>query len=217
MYPVFLDLAGTSCLVVGGGRIALRKVIALLRAEACVTVIAQQFCKRFSSVASCITMHRRSYDVTDVSPDYRVIIGATNDQSVNKSIAEQAAKHRILYNIVDQPELCSFIVPAVVRRGEISVAVATSGAAPRLSKYLKTVIARAVGPEWKPLVTYLADVRIRIRACVPTAKERARFWEALFENDLLDTLKAGGMDALMRNAEALIATYTRTVENNGEN
>ena len=121
-YPVMLDLSGKDCLVVGGGRVALRKVTGLLRADALVTVVASHFNLHFSLLAKRITMVTRSFSETDIQKKYSLIIGATDTPAINTAISRKAAMLGIPCNIVDQPELCSFIVPAIVNRGNITIA-----------------------------------------------------------------------------------------------
>lgn len=137
-YPIFLDLEGVAVLVVGGGPIALRKAAGLAEAGAIVIVIAPDFVDGFASVARRI--ERRRYRSGEAA-DYQLVITATNDPAVNAQVAADAKKNRVWVNSADDPDNCSFILPAVARRGPVTVAVSTGGASPALASRLRTDIA----------------------------------------------------------------------------
>jgi siroheme synthase-like protein len=208
MYPVFLNLAGKQCLVVGGGRVALRKVLVLLRADAAVIVVAKEACGRLRSIDHRITLHERPFEESDLNRSLSLVIGATDDESVNRTVSRLAAAYNIPCNIVDQPELCSFIVPAQVRRGDITVAISTGATAPRLSRYLKAAVAEMIGPMHGALAAYLKTVRKRIRSCIPVKSARNAFWEALFAVDPIKEITDQGWEALRSRTERLIDEYS---------
>ena len=209
MYPVVIDLAARHCLVVGGGRIAVRKAIGLLRSGARAVVVAKECCRRMRTITPCVTLYERPYRESDVNRDFILVIGATNDPDVNKSVSRRAAEINVLCNIVDEPALCSFVVPAVVRRGDITVAVSTSATAPRLTRYLKTVVADAVGPVHGELAVYCGALRRRIRAAMPSIEIRNAFWQALFATDPVVEIQTAGWEQYRSKAEALIREYSR--------
>lgn len=137
-YPIFLELEGVSVLVVGGGRVALHKATALAQAGAIVTVIAPQFVDGFDEVVDLI--EKRKYQHGDVS-GFRLIFTATNDPDVNAQVTADANTQGIWVNSADDPANCSFILPAVARRGLVTVAVSTGGASPALAQRLRSNIA----------------------------------------------------------------------------
>jgi siroheme synthase-like protein len=206
-YPVMLDVSARECLVVGGGRVALRKVIALLRAGASVTVVAPDFNPHFSRLFGRITLVRRSFEAGDLKPAHALVIGATDASDVNTAVYERASALRVPCNIVDCPALCSFIVPAVVRRGDVTIAVSTGGRCPRLSRYVKSRVAAAVGPEFAGLASYLADVRNRVKTAISAPAGRTAFWEALFETDPLAYSHQHGWPALRERIDRMIDHY----------
>jgi siroheme synthase-like protein len=214
LYPVFLDLSGKRCLVVGGGRIALRKVLALLRAKAAVTVVTKECCGRLLRLERAISLQLRPFSETDLTREYMLVIGATDNPEVNRTIFQKATDLNIPCNIVDQPALCSFVVPAKVRRGDVTVAISTNGVSPRLSKYLKRVIAGAVEPIHGELAAYLGIIRLRIRSELPHISMRSAFWEALFANDPVDVIRSHGWEAFRSATEKLIAVHVQQMENN---
>ncbi|MBN2188618.1 MAG: bifunctional precorrin-2 dehydrogenase/sirohydrochlorin ferrochelatase [Chitinispirillaceae bacterium] len=206
-FPVMLAIEGQECLVVGGGRVALRKVIALLRAGAAVTVVSLAFNAHFRRLDGRITMTQRPFEDRDLTENHALVIGATDDPSVNRRLSARATALRVPCNIVDCPERCSFIVPAVVRRGSATIAISTGGECPRLSRHLKARIAATVGPEYAALASYLADVRSRVKRAIGDPRARAAFWDALFETDPLTDLRQHGWSALRERIDRLIGHH----------
>jgi siroheme synthase-like protein len=202
-----LDLSGKDCLVVGGGRVALRKVTGLLRADALVTVIASHFNPHFSLLAKRITMVTRSFSETDIQKKYSLIIGATDTPDINTAISRKAAMLGIPCNIVDQPELCSFIVPAIVNRGNITIAVSTNAASPRLSRYIKKKIADIIGTEYSQLASYMAEIRIRARSLLSDPQYRCLFWKELFDIDPMEFIQLYGWEKFCARTDQLINKF----------
>jgi precorrin-2 dehydrogenase/sirohydrochlorin ferrochelatase len=211
-YPIVLNLEGKRCLVIGGGRVALRKVIGLLRAGAQITVVAPCLHKHFRHVAKSLTVFARPFEENDITSALALIIGATDNPSVNKAVSAKAKSLGILCNIVDCPSLCSFTMPAVVRRGDLSIAIATGGKSPRLSRYIKTQVARAIGPEYEHLVSYMAQTRIAAGSSIESSRARALFWKQLFAIDPLQYINQHGWDAFRARTEQLIASYKRRAD-----
>ncbi|MBN1308300.1 MAG: bifunctional precorrin-2 dehydrogenase/sirohydrochlorin ferrochelatase [Chitinispirillaceae bacterium] len=216
MYPVFLDLAGRQCLVVGGGRVALRKVCALLRAEAAVIVVAVKCCSRLRSLGHRIELHERQFRESDLTSALTLVIGATDDERVNRAISRRASLLNIPCNIVDQPSLCSFIVPAQVRRGDVTIAISTGGTAPRLARYLKDAVAKAISPLHGELAAYLGVVRRGIRSELPTINLRSAFWEELFAVDPIDEITSSGWESFRNKTERLIKEHRQKASTNGK-
>lgn len=137
-YPVFLDLAGVPVLVVGGGPVALRKAQGLAEAGAVVTVVAPDMVDGLADVAAHLV--HRPYESADVD-GFQLVITATSEPLVNAAVARDATALRIWVNSADDPENCSFILPAVARRGLITIAVSTGGSSPALAGRLRSDIA----------------------------------------------------------------------------
>jgi siroheme synthase-like protein len=162
-YPVFLDLAGVSVLMVGGGTIALRKVSSLAAAGAAVTVVAPVVVPALVALAAAV--ERRPY-VAGEAGGYQLVITATDDPAVNAQVAADATAARVWVNSADDPQNCSFILPAVARRGLVTVAVSTGGASPALAGHLRTQIAQEV---LTPAVEGAAEELARQRAEIHAA------------------------------------------------
>lgn len=206
-YPVMLDLHGKECLVVGGGAVALRKVISLLRSKATVTVIATLFHRHFNLISSRIIMIERAFEENDVHRKFTLVIGATDIPEVNQMISQKAAQSGILCNIVDQPQLCSFIVPAVINRGDITIAISTNAKSPRLSRFIKNEVARIIGPEYAQLASYLAAIRITVRSVLSSPQYRYTFWKKLFEINPMEFIHRHGWTEFCNRTDQLINEF----------
>ena len=136
--PIFMNLKGQPCLVVGGGEVAARKVSLLLEAGARVTVVAPTLC---TTLAQHVAEARITHRATEFTPtdemNHALVIAATDDGAINRQISEAARKRGIPVNVVDQPELCSFIMPSIVDRSPVIVAVSSGGASPVLARLLR--------------------------------------------------------------------------------
>lgn len=162
-YPVFLDLMGKTCVVVGGGAVAARKVEGLLAAGASVTVISPKAGVGVNALAKAgaVTLIKRRYRRGDLKAAF-LVISATDLAAVNKAVFEEASSLNILVNCVDGPQLCGFIVPAVVDRGELVIAVSTSGRYPALSARIRREIEAVYGHEYGLFLEILGGVRRKI-------------------------------------------------------
>ena len=161
-YPVNLNVAARRCLVVGGGRVAARKAAGLAACGAEVHVIAPEISDELRSLAG-VTVEERAYASGDVA-GYRLVITATDDPVVNAEVYADGETAGVWVNSADDPEHCSFTLPAVVRRGPLTVAVSTSGRSPALASWLRTRLADEIGPEYEVLLALLSTARERVRA-----------------------------------------------------
>ena len=158
LYPVFMDLKGQRCVVVGGGAVADRKARKLLQARAEVVVISPEVKPGLESVA--VELLRRPYEDGDLEGAY-LVFAATDSREVNAAVALEAHAKSIPVNVVDRPSDGSFAVPSVLRRGRMQVAVSTGGASPSLARTIRDELDNLFGPEWAGLVEELAVARRR--------------------------------------------------------
>ena len=196
-YPAYLDLRGQPCVVIGGGDVAARKVATLLAAGARVTVVSPALIASLADLADTheIVHHARRYRRGDVT-GARLAYAATGDDAVHAEIAAEAAEAGVLLNVVDRPRLCTFIVPAIVTRDPVAIAVSTSGRSPALAKRLAAEIGAHVGPEWGLAAELLGKLRDRMAE----GADRARVFAALAEGPLVAALRDGDaarVDALL--------------------
>ncbi len=180
-YPIVL-VNLENAFVIGGGAIATRKIGGLLDAGAqTVTVIAPQLSAQIETwvTQDRVKAVRRAYAYGDLVKA-RLVIAATNDAQVNEQVWREAIERGILVNVVDDPPHCNFHVPAIVRRGNIAVAISSGGASPALSKHLRREIENVVGDEYAQLSALLAELRPLVQASVPQ-KQREELWHKLIE------------------------------------
>jgi precorrin-2 dehydrogenase/sirohydrochlorin ferrochelatase len=164
-YLVNLALEGRAAVVIGGGAVAARKVQDLLAAKANVTVIAPQLCDGIVALAGGkrIVAHGRPYRAADLAGAF-VVIAATDDEDLNARISADATAMNVLVNVVDRPALCTFTVPATVRRGDLTIAIATEGRCPALAGILREELEARYGPEYSELVSLFGELRKKMIA-----------------------------------------------------
>ncbi|GAB4371315.1 MAG: siroheme synthase CysG [Acidobacteriota bacterium] len=182
MYPVMLSLTDQPCLVVGGGGVALRKVLGLLEEGARVTVVAPDPVGRIIALAAegRLTLERRAYRSPEAG-DYRLVLAATDARETNRLVAEDARAAGVWVNVADDPELCDFHLPARVRRGDLQLTVASAGRAPFAVRLIRRLLERRFGEEWIEWTEAAAGFRRRVRALGLDAAEERRCFEAWFE------------------------------------
>jgi siroheme synthase-like protein len=182
-YPVFLDLKGRRCLVIGGGPEAQRKVEGLLAAGGKVTVVSPALTRDLQRMlaAGQIDLDQREYREGDLE-GYDVCMVATNDGAVNAQVAAEGRRRRVWVNAADDPQHCDFILPAVIRRGSITLAASTGGTSPALARRLREELEAYLTEEMPALAELLAEVRddLRGRGIVPDAE----LWQQAIDEEL---------------------------------
>lgn len=169
-YPMALNIQEWPCLVVGGGRIALSRTLCLADAGASVTVVSPSFVRGFSARPN-IDRIPRTFEQRDLEGMF-VVIAATNDPDTNHAIAERCKESRILCNVVDDPEASTFLVPAAIHRGELSIAVSTDGASPALAARLRRHIDEWLPKDIEAYVAFLGEARQRTKETVADLETR---------------------------------------------
>jgi precorrin-2 dehydrogenase / sirohydrochlorin ferrochelatase len=175
-YMVCLDLRGRRCLVVGGGRVALEKARGLLDCGADVLVVAPQVEDELAALP--VHVNRRTFRRSDVVRRF-LVVAATNDRLVNADVSSAAAEAGIPCNVADDPELCSFILPAVARQGAIQVGVSTGGASPALAQRIRDDVNDLLTPRHAELAVRLHDLRPWAKRELPTYEARRDFFRQL--------------------------------------
>ena len=177
VYPVMLDLANRRCLVVGGGGVALRKVQGLLDEGAIVTLVAPDAVGPLAALAAAgrVDWQRRAYRPGEAA-GYRLVVAATDDRAVNARVSRDADDAGAWANVADDPELCTFYLPARVRRGELQLAISSAGEAPFVARRLRGLLERRLGPEWGEWLAAAARFRDQVRRLgLPASEQEARF------------------------------------------
>ena len=180
-FPVNLNLVGRPVLVVGGGRIATRKVEQLLAAGADITVIAPAIVDDLRALP--VTIEQRDYAAGDATR-FRLVITATGNVTVDQGIFDECEEAGIWVNSADDPDRCSFTLPATVRRGPLMVTVSTGGASPALASWLRARIEEAIGPEFVEIVASLALERARVHAAGESTENID--WRPIIESTITD-------------------------------
>jgi precorrin-2 dehydrogenase/sirohydrochlorin ferrochelatase len=169
LFPIFLKLDGRRALVVGGGKMAALRVKQLIRAGAGVTVISPKAGAEIEGLAKAESMVliRRGFERTDLGRRYFIVIAATNDSKVQRAVSEEAERHGILCNVVDNPERCNFYMPAIVERGDLKIAISTSGRSPSLAGKLREYLDEAFPENAADLTQIVSLLRSRLRLEIP--------------------------------------------------
>jgi precorrin-2 dehydrogenase/sirohydrochlorin ferrochelatase len=190
-YPLFFDITGRKCVVVGGGNVAERKVERLLTCGAHVEVVGK-------SLTPLLAEWNREGKLVHRDADYEgsslgeafLVIGATDDEAVNGQIAKDARAQGIPVNIVDDPARCDFILPSIVERGDLLIAVSTGGRSPALAKKLRKELETVYGPEYSILLEILGELRGKVIAGGHPSDENRECFEAVVSSEILDHIRA---------------------------
>jgi len=212
-YPVVLTgLDDRRCIVVGGGRVAARKVNVLIEAGAKPVVISPHLCVELErTVASGeATVIRRAYRPGDLK-GAALVIAATDAHAVNEQIACECEQLGILVNVVDCPALCTFTSPSVIRRGDLLVTISTGGRSPAFARYMRESLESVIDASYGDMLAILSEVRPRVRQHVPRGKQRAA-WDRLLDGEMMDCLRTQGMAAARALAKRIVAGYCEPAE-----
>ncbi len=203
-YPIFIDLRKKEVVVVGGGGVAERKVKGLLETHALIKVISPKITKALEQWASegLIDHVSRAFTQGDLDSAW-LVIAATDDPATQKAIYREASEHKIFCNVVDQPELCSFIVSSMVRRGDLCLAISTGGKSPALAQHLRKEIEKNLGPFYVGYVSLLGELRQVIKRSYSDPKTRKRLCKSLADPRVLVWIKDDKWDKIERWAISL--------------
>ena len=190
--PIFMNVQDQSCLVVGGGQVAARKVFMLLRAGARVTVIAPELCTELQGHAGRGEIEYLAREFTPADIDGRVVvIAATDQREVNRLVSETANARGIPVNVVDDPELCRFITPSIVDRSPVQIAISTGGASPVLARLLRSRLETWIPAAYGRLARLVESYRERVKQRFSGSDEIRRFWEDILAGPVAERLIAG--------------------------
>ena len=184
-YPVFIDVKGRRCVVIGGGNIGQEKVEKLLESGADVVVISPQVNElvRQRADAEQVTWIRREYESGDLESAF-IAIAATDDNGVNRQIAKEAEDRNVLLNVVDVTHLCTFIAPSIATRGEVTIATSTGGASPALARTFREKLSSSRILEYADLAPLLSDARSELKR--KGVKVSPDHWQTQITEELLD-------------------------------
>ena len=192
--PLFHDLKGRPCLLVGGGSIACRKARLLINAGATLHLVSPYLCDEMLRIIaeSSISVEKRPFQPSDLK-GMALVIAATDQQTVNQRVAELASEQQIPVNVVDQPELCTVIMPAIIDRSPVMVAVSSGGAAPVLTRNLRTQLEGILPQGLGKLAALSARFRQQVKTRFQHLSERRRFWEDVYEGEIAEYALSGNI------------------------
>ena len=218
-FPFFLQLDQLPCLIVGGGSVAERKLDLLIKAKADITVISLAFSDYILDLAKThnIRCVKKEYSNKILEENkYNFVISATNDVSLNERVAKDCKKYNIIVNVVDQPEICDFIFPSILERGDITVAVSTGGASPVLARVLRTKLETMVPGSYGKLAEIVSANRIKVREKMKKFSSNKIFWEKMLNGKFLELVLSGKTDEAKLFLDEQIENFDEDIANQGE-
>ncbi len=215
--PIFLQIKQRHCLVVGGGKIAARKVALLQKAQADVTVVAPQLCDELSSLFADnqISYQAREFEPADLD-DCVLVIAATDNTGVNEQVSRLAQQLKLPVNVVDNPALCSFIMPSIIDRSPVVIAVSTGGASPVLARLIRTKLEGSIPAAYGRLAKLVEGFRTKVKTTFPDVSSRRNFWEKILVGSVAERVFSGHEDEARQLLDAAIDEQAVTPASSGE-
>jgi len=188
-YPIFMDIKDKNCLVVGGGNVGMRKAATLEKCRANVTVVSRIFSKEHDSIeTTAIIFKKKEYEKKDIKGMF-FVFAATADAELNQEIKNDAAKMDILCNIADSPDRSDFILPSIVDRGDLTIAISTSGSSPAMAKKIKEDLEHCFGFEYAHFLTLMANIRRKLLLSGHDPDGHKKIFNTLIEKGVLKLIK----------------------------
>lgn len=210
-FPILLKLEDRLCLVVGGGFVAERRIAALLEAKAKVKVVSPRLTDAIARWAEqgLIVAEQRPYEPADQAGAY-LVVAATDSVEVNDAVWQLAQKSNQLINMAERSERGDFIVPSVVRRGKLVIAVSTLGASPSVAASIRRQLERSFGQEYEVYLDFLSEFRLKVQELVKDTKVRQEWFRAVLQADLLGMIHKGEFEAWKRRMLEELETHPQT-------
>ncbi|HSY52485.1 MAG TPA: bifunctional precorrin-2 dehydrogenase/sirohydrochlorin ferrochelatase [Thermoanaerobaculia bacterium] len=206
-YPIYIDIEDRAVLIVGGGTVCARKAETMMRYGARVTIVSPEITGEIAAWEGdgALAVRRKLYSEADLE-GASIVIASTDDQCVNARVARDCRRRRIPVNVVDVTHLCEFIVPAIIEKGSIQIAISTGGKSPALARTLKEDMQRMIGPEYAAVNDLLGTLRKSAKSVLPTDIDRKRFFDGIIAAGVLEMLRDGrrreAFEAVARACEA---------------
>jgi precorrin-2 dehydrogenase/sirohydrochlorin ferrochelatase len=205
VYPVCLDIRDKLCVVIGGGEVALRKVQGLLAAGAAVRVVSPEVEPELAVLASDgrIDWLRKTYAPDDLCQAL-LVFAATDDRAAQEHICRQAVRAGQLVNVADDPACCNFQVPAWLRRGDLTIAIATGGKSPAVAAMIKARLEPEFGPEYEVLLNLMALVRRQVAGGGYSQAQRKNIYKKILHDDIVEWIRSERVDALRAHLQSVL-------------
>lgn len=199
LYPILLKLENKPVLVIGGGKVAERKVSSLLECEAKVFIISKDLTQGLKKL---LDEKKISYLASDFSPEHLndkfLVIVATNNAKLNKDIAKTVKQRGILVNVVDQPSECNFFVPSILRRGDLIIAISSSGKSPAFSKAIRKELESRYGPEYGIFLDMIGAIRSILISGGYSKERKEKVFKELLESDMINKIKEKDVEGIIK-------------------
>ncbi len=191
-YPIYIDIEDRLVVIVGGGNVCARKAETVLGYGARVTIVAPELTDEIEAWAAegRVAVRRKEYEEDDLD-GASMVIASTDSPCINGRVARDCRRRKIPVNVVDVTHLCEFIVPAIIQKGSIQIAVSTGGKSPALGRTLKEDLQRLVGPEYTEVNDVLGTLRPGAKSVLPTDVDRKRFFDGILASGVLEMLREG--------------------------
>lgn len=211
-YPVCLQITARPCLVVGGGRVAERKVKGLLECGAKVLVVSPELTAGLKKLyeEGAISWEQRGYHRDDVAGAF-LVMAATNDPLVQDMVLEDAERHNILLNVADVPDKCNFILPALVKRGSLSIAISTAGKSPALAKQMRQRFEEQIGDEFAVLNDIMGAVRLEVLGRNQPQEDNERLFNRLLDVDMPVWIRKGDWQRIKAHFEKVLGPMPKSL------
>ncbi len=188
-YPIFVELEGETALVVGGGSVAQRKVETLLEHGASINIISKELNHKLKGLVESAEIRKIGENFSDEHLNGAfLVVAATDNKELNHRISESARKRGLLINAVDQPADCNFIVPSIVKRGDLSIAISTSGKSPALARKIRKELEEQFGNEYETFLILMGRLRERVLSKGLLQKENSRIFHEIVNSGVLNAL-----------------------------
>ena len=204
-YPICLDLEARACVVVGGGRVAERKVLGLLSCQAQVSVISPELTEelQLQHASGNIEWIDREYRQGDLAQAF-LVIAATDDEETQKQVYVEADTNNLLLNVADVPKRCNFILPASAKQGDLTISVSTAGKSPALARKIRMELEERYGPEYRVLVDILGAIRPQVLASGLPQIENEQLFKQLLHDDMEEWIKNKNWDSIENHLRAVL-------------
>ena len=207
-YPSYLDLKGKKVYVIGGGKVAERKILSLLESGADVTVISPSVTERLKTLSQkkLIRHIPRPFRKGDLKGSFLTVV-STGRKDINRNVAKEGESSCCLYNVVDDPEVSNFIVPSTINRGNLTIAISTGGISPALSKNIRMELEKKYGKEYGLFLNLMEGIRKRLMKEIPSESIRRKIFHKLVNSGLTKTIKKKGIKTARIKAEEIISRF----------
>ena len=206
-----MNLEGRKVLVIGGGRVASRKVMSLLESGAFVVVISPKLETQLHDLANRAKIEWLSQDfeesLVDRYPDAALVFGTTNNREVNVRVYRTCLDRKIPCNIADVPDLCTFIVPAVITQGDLMIAVSTGGSSPALARRIRQELEQHFGPEYADMTRVMGEIRKLVLAIGMSSDENKKLFTRIVDSGLLDALKGNDKERVLEILRSILPEH----------